>query len=146
MKNVVSGFLLLLAAGGALAESNHYVLPHGANKFVQVCSSCATVQEVRKERREGEGGAVGIVAGAAAGGLLGNQIGKGNGNTVATVAGVVAGGFAGNEVQKRVTRKDVWVTRVRMRDGSERSFEQESEPKWGPGTVVRVKKDNLARL
>ena len=41
---------------------------------------------------------IGTLAGAAAGGLIGNQFGKSSGKDVATVAGVVAGGVIGNQV------------------------------------------------
>ena len=41
---------------------------------------------------------VGTLAGAAAGGLIGNQFGKGSGKDVATVAGVLTGGVVGNQV------------------------------------------------
>ena len=40
---------------------------------------------------------VGTLAGAAAGGLIGNQFGHGSGKDAATVAGVVAGGLLGNQ-------------------------------------------------
>lgn len=42
----------------------------------------------------------GTAIGAAAGGLLGHQIGGGTGKTLATVGGAVAGGVVGNKVQK----------------------------------------------
>ena len=38
---------------------------------------------------------LGGVAGAAVGGLLGNQVGRGSGRTAATVGGAAVGGFAG---------------------------------------------------
>ncbi|MBA2960645.1 MULTISPECIES: glycine zipper 2TM domain-containing protein [Ramlibacter] len=110
------------------------------------CSDCGTVQAVTKEKRKGEGGAVGIVAGAAAGGLLGNQVGGGTGKALATVGGAVAGGFVGNEVQKHVTSKEVWVTKVKLKDGSVRTFEQEQAPAWKTGAVVQVRGKSLASL
>lgn len=148
IKNCALAGLLALAATGALAE-NPYGLPPGIAKKLQgsstpVCADCGTVQEVRKEKRKGEGGAVGIVAGAAAGGLLGNQFGKGDGKTALTVAGAVGGGFVGNEVQKRVTSKDVFVTSVKMKDGSVRTFEQEAQPTWKAGSMVRVNGKTIA--
>ena len=146
MKKPVLGALLALAAFGALAQNGSHPAPAPAGKSARACHDCATVQQVHKEKRKGEGGAVGIVAGAAAGGLLGNQIGGGSGKTLATVAGAVGGGFAGNEIQKHVTAKEVWVTRVRFRDGSERSFAQEAPPAWKAGSVVRVSNGQLARL
>jgi outer membrane lipoprotein SlyB len=143
MKKYVVASLLAIAATGAIADNPHG-LPPGIAKKMQaksappVCHDCGTVQEVKKETRKGEGGAVGIVGGAVAGGLIGNQFGKGDGKTLATVGGAVAGGFVGNEVQKRVTTKDVWITQVRMHDGSQRRFEHESQPAWKTGSTVRV--------
>ncbi|AEG91203.1 glycine zipper 2TM domain-containing protein [Ramlibacter tataouinensis] len=143
MKRLVA-VLMLSATAGAWAQGAshpHGVPPGQAKKHAAAaaaCDLCGTVQSVRKEMRKGEGGAAGIVAGAAAGGLLGNQIGKGDGRTLATVGGAVAGGFVGNEVQKRVTTKEMWVTRVKMKDGSVRSFEQEAKPAWTAGSPVRV--------
>jgi surface antigen len=40
---------------------------------------------------------VGTLAGAAAGGVIGNQFGHGSGKDAATIAGVVAGGLVGNQ-------------------------------------------------
>ncbi len=40
---------------------------------------------------------VGTVGGAAAGGLVGSQIGHGTGKTVAVIGGVLGGGYLGNQ-------------------------------------------------
>jgi len=143
MKNVVIATLLATAAFATLAEGNPHGLPPGIAKKLHACEDCGTVQAVVKEKRKGEGGAVGIIGGAAVGGLVGNQFGKGNGKTLATVGGAVAGGFAGNEVQKHVTSKEVWVTKVKLKDGTVRSFEQEKQPAWKSGEVVKVQKNTL---
>ena len=105
---------------------------------VSLCDTCGTVQTVQQEKRKGKGGALGIAGGAVAGGLLGNQVGKGTGNTVATVGGAVAGGVIGNEIQKKLTSKKVWVTSVKMKDGTVKTFEQEPQPAWAAGNVVKV--------
>lgn len=105
---------------------------------VTLCDTCGTVQTVRQEKRKGKGGVLGVAGGAVAGGLLGNQVGKGTGNTVATVGGAVAGGVIGNEIQKKMTSKKVWVTSVKMKDGTVKTFEQEAQPGWAAGNVVKV--------
>jgi len=105
---------------------------------VTLCDTCGTVQTVKQEKRKGKGGVLGVAGGAVAGGLLGNQIGKGTGNTVATVGGAVAGGVIGNEIQKKMTSKKVWVTSVKMKDGTVKTFEQEAQPGWAAGNVVKV--------
>jgi outer membrane lipoprotein SlyB len=143
MKKLALASLLAIAAAGALADNPHG-LPPGIAKKLQHCEDCGHVTSVHQEKRKGEGGAAGIVGGAVVGGLLGHQVGKGNGKTVATVAGAAAGGFAGNEVQKHVTSKQVWVTKVQMKDGSSRTFEQEAQPAWKSGSVVKVNGKALA--
>jgi outer membrane lipoprotein SlyB len=145
MKKLALASLLALTTLGALAD-NAQGLPPGVSRKLHAsgCETCGHVNEVHKEKRKGQGGAVGIAGGAVVGGLLGHQIGKGKGNTLATVGGAVAGGFAGNEVQKHVTSKQVWITRVTLRDGSTRTFEQETQPAWKSGSLVKVHGNSLA--
>jgi surface antigen len=54
----------------------------------------------------GGGETVGTLGGAAAGGLIGSQIGHGSGNAAATLAGVLLGGFAGNQLGGMVDDND----------------------------------------
>lgn len=112
---------------------------------VTLCDSCGTVQTVQQEKRKGKGGVLGVAGGAVAGGLLGNQVGKGTGNTVATVGGAVAGGVIGNEIQKKMTSKKVWVTSVKMKDGTVKTFEQDAQPAWAAGHVVKVDGTTLVK-
>ena len=49
---------------------------------------------------------IGVLGGAAAGGLAGAQVGKGNGQLAATAAGVLLGAVFGNEVGKSLDRAD----------------------------------------
>ena len=58
-------------------------------------SACETTSEER-----------GALLGAAAGGILGNQIGSGRGRTLATFAGAVGGAFAGSAVGRRMDEVD----------------------------------------
>jgi outer membrane lipoprotein SlyB len=113
---------------------------------VALCDQCGTVQEVKQEKRKGKGGALGMIGGAVAGGLLGNQVGGGTGKTIATVGGAVGGAVVGNEVQKQVTSKKVWVTTVKMKDGSIAKFEQEPQPAWAAGNVVKVNGQTLTKM
>jgi uncharacterized protein YcfJ len=154
MKKLVTATLVALAAAGALADNPHGLPPGIAKKMhkehaaapAPVCHECGTVVGVRYEKRKGEGGAVGILAGAAAGGLIGNQFGKGDGKTALTVAGAVGGGFAGNEVQKRVSAREVWITQVKMTDGSVRTVEHEQQPAWKTGQLVRLGAKNAVTI
>lgn len=135
-----------IAATHAAAPANAASAPPAAaarpaiapQRLAELCDACAVVTEVRTETRQGKGGAVGVVGGAVVGGLLGHQVGGGTGKTLATIGGAAAGGYAGNEVQKHVTKKTVWVTRVTMKDGSSRSFENSDDPGFKVDEVVTV--------
>jgi len=155
MKKYAIASLFAVAAFAAIADNPHGLPPgiakkmhkeHAAPAAPAVCHECGTVVGVRHEKRKGEGGAVGIVAGAAAGGLLGNQFGKGDGKTALTVAGAVGGGFVGNEVQKRVSSREVWITQVKMRDGSVRTVEHGQQPAWKAGQLVRLGANNAVTI
>ncbi len=48
----------------------------------------------------------GMVVGAVAGGILGNQVGKGTGNIAATALGAVVGGIVGSEIGRSLDAQD----------------------------------------
>lgn len=116
-----------------------------AAQLRSLCDGCALVSAVREEQRKGEASGVGAVGGAVLGGLLGNQVGGGTGRTVATAGGAVAGGLAGHEIEKRMKKHSVWVTRVTLKNGQQRQFEQADAPAWRKGDVVRIEGDRLVR-
>ena len=64
-------------------------------KFAAIAALCLSVAACNTDRG---GEALGTVAGAAAGGVIGNQFGSGSGKVLATAAGVVAGGLIGNRI------------------------------------------------
>jgi outer membrane lipoprotein SlyB len=111
-----------------------------------MCDTCGTVIELRDEKRKGKGGAVGLVGGAVAGGVLGNQVGGGDGNKVATVAGAVGGAVIGNEIQKRLNRKTVYISKVRMKNGVEHIYETEAAPAWKVGDTVRLDGQTFVKI
>ncbi len=107
-------------------------------QMAALCDTCGIVKEVRSEKRKGKGGAVSIIGGAVAGGVLGNQVGKGDGNKVATVGGAVGGAIVGNEIQKRMNRKTIHITQIQMKDGTVRTYESETAPTWAVGNSVKL--------
>ena len=123
-----------LAATGASAATQIV----SADKLASLCDGCAVVNEVKTETRKGKGGALGMVGGAVVGGVLGHQVGGGTGKTLATVGGAAAGAYAGNEVQKSTSKTTVWLTRVTLKDGSVRTFENSADPGFKTGEVVRI--------
>jgi outer membrane lipoprotein SlyB len=106
-----------------------------------VCHSCGTIESVQAIQEQGEGSGLGAVAGGLVGGLLGNQVGGGNGKKAMTVIGAVGGGLAGHEVEKRARATTSYDVRVRMEDGSVRSFRR-AEP-MPAGTRVTVDGNSL---
>lgn len=104
----------------------------------EVCSSCGRVESVQAIPHAAKPSGLGVAAGAVLGGILGNQVGNGNGRTLATIAGAVGGGYAGNEVEKRSHTSTTYQVRVRMEDGSIRTFPYTQQPAWNVGDRVRV--------
>lgn len=109
-----------------------------------ICSSCGQVESVQAIQHAAKPSGVGVAAGAVLGGILGNQVGNGNGRTLATIAGAVGGGYAGNEVEKRSHTTTTYQVRVRMEDGSIRTFPYTQQPSWSAGDRVRVVDGQLA--
>ena len=107
------------------------------------CRDCGTVVSSRTVEQAQKASGLGAVGGAVVGGLLGNQVGSGNGRTLATVAGAAAGGYAGNNIERSRNTKMVTETRVRMSDGSIRTFTNQGS--YRNGAKVRVENDRLVR-
>ena len=117
MNALSSKFALAAAMSAGLALAGCATSPYGSNGSynrgypVQQdgygdrnvrCQTCGVVQEVQQvyiDGDSGNGGTLGAIIGAVAGGVLGNQVGGGKGKTLATVAGAVGGGYAGNRIQ-----------------------------------------------
>jgi outer membrane lipoprotein SlyB len=111
-----------------------------------VCHSCGRVESVSTiQAEQAQTSGIGVAAGAVLGGLLGHQVGGGNGRTLATIAGAVGGSLAGNEVERRTRAAPVsYQVRVRMEDGSVRSFPYSAAPNWNAGDRVQVVNGQLS--
>jgi outer membrane lipoprotein SlyB len=107
------------------------------------CENCGNVESVRAIKQRAEGSGLGAAGGAVLGGLLGNQIGGGNGKTLATAAGAIGGAVVGNQVEGNVMATTSYEIRVRLDDGTLRTFRQTSQPQWGNGDRVRIVKGRL---
>jgi outer membrane lipoprotein SlyB len=104
------------------------------------CSSCGNIESIRAVTTRARGSGLGAGAGAVLGGLLGNQIGSGHGRQLATVAGAVGGAVVGNQVEGNIKATTTYEIRVRLDDGSLRTFHQHSVPPWHTGERVRIVK------
>ena len=107
------------------------------------CANCGNVESIREITTRARGSGVGAGAGAILGGLLGNQVGSGRGRSLATVAGAVGGAVMGNQVEGNMHAYHSYEIRVRLDDGSLRTFHQRSVPAWRTGDRVRIVKGTL---
>jgi outer membrane lipoprotein SlyB len=107
------------------------------------CGNCGNIESVRAIKQRAQGSGVGAAGGAILGGLLGNQIGGGTGRQLATVAGAVGGAVVGNQVEGNMKATTSYEIRVRLDDGTLRTFHQSSQPQWRSGDRVRIVKGHL---
>lgn len=103
-----------------------------------------TVQSVQVVPRE-QGIGLGTLAGAAVGGIIGNQVGGGTGRTVATAAGAAGGAYVGREMERR-NAGEIYKVTIRMDDGSTQSFAQEAAPGITQGDRVQITNGVLTKL
>lgn len=116
-----------------------------AGKTAAACPTCGKVLSVSSQEKSGEGGAVGLIAGGAAGALLGNQVGQGTGKDLATIAGAVGGAYAGKKIEEKVKSHTVWTVAVQFEDGSQSNYEFAKDPGFKAGDVVRKSGDTVVR-
>lgn len=107
------------------------------------CGNCGNIESVRAIKHRAQGSGLGAAGGAVIGGLLGNQIGGGSGRQIATVAGAVGGAVVGNQVEGNMKATTSYEIRVRLDDGTLRTFQQSSQPQWRSGDRVRIVKGHL---
>jgi outer membrane lipoprotein SlyB len=107
------------------------------------CGTCGNVESIRQITTRAQGSGIGAASGAILGGLLGNQVGGGHGRQLATVAGAVGGAVMGNQVEGNMKANHSYEIRVRLDDGTLRTFHQQSVPQWRTGDRVRVVKGSL---
>ena len=126
--------------------------PRAAHKSTRVaeadthsnwCGNCGNIESIRAIKTRAQGSGVGAAGGALLGGLLGNQVGSGHGRQLATVAGAVGGAVMGNQVEGNMKAETSYEIRVRLDDGTLRTFHQHSAPPWRTGDRVRIVKGTL---
>jgi outer membrane lipoprotein SlyB len=107
------------------------------------CADCGVVESIRAVQTQGQASGLGAVAGGVVGGILGNQVGGGRGRTAMTVLGAGAGAYAGHEIEKNMNKAVRYQVRVRMQDGTSRTFYETSPPAFSVGQKVRVTHDGI---
>jgi len=110
------------------------------------CGACGNIESVRAIKQRAQGSGLGAAGGAVVGGLLGNQVGGGHGRQLATVAGAIGGAVVGNQVEGNMKATTSYEIRVRLDNGTVRTFHQNSQPQWQSGDRVRIVKGRLRAI
>ncbi len=127
------------------AASAPVAVPAPAPASVAVCAECGRVIAVSVTEKEGEGSALGLLGGGAAGALLGHQVGSGTGRTLATVAGALGGAYAGKKIEEKVKTHKVWIVSVQYDEGGRANFEFDRDPGLKVGDAVRKSGDTVLK-
>lgn len=115
------------------------------NKALNGCSDCARVVSVKLSEKEGEAGALGVIAGGVAGAVLGHQVGSGRGKDLATIAGAAGGAYAGRKIEQKANTSRVWTVAVEYGDGDKRSFHFDHDPGYQAGDIVKNRGNSIVR-
>lgn len=110
-----------------------------------VCADCAKVIAVGMTEKEGEGSAVGLIAGGVAGAVLGRQVGGGMGKDLATIAGAAGGAYAGKKIEEKMKTHKVWTVSVQYDSGSKGHFEFAQDPGFKVGDAVKKSGNSIVR-
>lgn len=116
-----------------------------AGKNEHGCVDCGRVVSVTVSEKEGEGGALGVIAGGVAGALLGNQVGGGTGRDLATLAGAAGGAMAGHKIEQKVKATKVWTVTVQYDNGNKSAFHFDHDPGYNSGDLVRNSGNSIVR-
>lgn len=132
----------------ALASAKAHMAAASAKtpaKSTVACAECGKVVAVSVVDKEGEGGALGIIAGGAAGALLGHQVGAGTGKDLATIAGAVGGAYAGKKLEEKMKTHKIWTVSVQYADGHKTNFDFEQDPGLKAGDAVKNAGNSIVR-
>ncbi|MBC3907531.1 MULTISPECIES: outer membrane lipoprotein [Undibacterium] len=109
------------------------------------CPDCGKVVAIEVKDKEGEGGALGVIAGGVAGALLGNQVGGGTGRDLATIAGAAGGALAGHKIEQKVKTTKVWNVTVAFENGNRQTYVFDHDPGLMSGDAVRGNGSSIVR-
>ncbi len=102
-----------------------------------LCADCGKVTAITQAEKAGDSGPLGVIAGGAAGALLGHQVGGGTGKDLATIAGALGGAYAGKKIEGMVKTQTVWTVSVQYANGQKTNFEFQQDPGMKVGDVVK---------
>jgi outer membrane lipoprotein SlyB len=129
----------------AKAKAQLAATPGKTSAAKVACFECGKVLSVTQAEKEGEGGALGMIAGGVTGALLGRQVGGGFGKDLATIAGAAGGAYAGKKIEEKVKTQTVWTVNVQYADGRQGRFDFAQDPGFKAGDAVKNSGNTLVR-
>jgi outer membrane lipoprotein SlyB len=102
-----------------------------------LCADCGKVTAITQAEKAGDSGPLGVIAGGAAGAILGHQVGGGTGKDLATIAGALGGAYAGKKIEGMVKTQTVWTVSVQYADGRKANFDFQQDPGMKVGDSVK---------
>ncbi|GAA5233671.1 glycine zipper 2TM domain-containing protein [Verticiella sediminum] len=133
---VVLGAVTLAGCANQSASGNVYSFGQAQREQVSRAGTVLNVRNITIQPEQSTG--AGTVAGAALGGLAGNQIGGGSGRTIATVVGGLAGALAGTQAERGLEKRAGYEITVRLDNGEVRVVAQEADVQLYAGQRVQV--------
>ncbi|MEJ7804875.1 MAG: glycine zipper 2TM domain-containing protein [Telluria sp.] len=110
------------------------------------CIDCGRITAVNVTEKRGDSNALGVVAGGAAGALIGHQIGGGRGKDLATIAGAVGGAYAGKKISESRNTTKVWTVDVQYDNGQRGTFSYDADPGVKSGDRVQKAGQFIKRI
>ena len=126
-----------MTAASASSPSAQPVQKAASVQATPACGDCGNVVSVSATEKAGESSPLGMLAGGAAGAILGHQVGQGTGKDLATIAGAVGGAYAGKKIEERVKKHTIWTVGVEYPDGSKNSYEFDKDPGFKVGDAIK---------
>lgn len=133
----IVGLSLSVLAGCATKSSSSAVYRSEDAQREQIVRM-ATVEAVRKVMIQRDSKGLGIIGGAAVGGLAGSTIGGGRGQDIATVLGAIGGLVAGQAIEEQANQREGLEITVKYDSGDMRVIVQEADVDVRPGDRVQV--------
>jgi outer membrane lipoprotein SlyB len=134
------------ARAQAKTRMNSNTSYNNQQRSIPSCLDCGRVTAVNVSEKRGDSNALGVVAGGAAGALLGHQVGGGTGKDLATIAGAVGGAYAGKKLQERANSSKVWTVEVQYDNGQRGSFNYDADPGVKSGDRVQKAGQYIKRI
>ncbi|WPB57119.1 glycine zipper 2TM domain-containing protein [Xylophilus sp. GOD-11R] len=135
-KPAVSKPVVTAPRSGGSGYTGSYAPQAVASSRAPVCADCGRIESVTPIQQAAPATGLGAVAGGVLGAVLGNQVGGGSGRTAATILGAGGGAYLGNTVEKRTRTTTTYQIRVRMDDGSVRTYEHNAPVPVGQRVTV----------